>query len=378
MTRQTWIRSAVLLFVVAGIGTALASWKQASLEESENSWAGQPEPVELVTAAVAKDYEYRPTTTAIGTVLALRSVTLLNEVPGTVSRVALTPGEVVEAGTVLVALDVSVEKAELKALEAEARLAETLLERMRKLHEERAVSQEEVDRAQAERDVAVARVARTQALIDRKTIRAPFRARVGMSDVHPGQYLNQGTVLTTLQGVDDAVHVDFAVGQRAAASLAEGKLVDVFAGGSETPVSARIVAVDSRVNPATRNAMVRARLENVAAMPSPGASVRVRVPVGPPQPAVSVPVSALRKGPGGDHLFVLTTDKDGKLRAHVRSVQSGPMLGDEILIHSGISSGERVAATGSFKLHEAVLVMVDDDATRTAATTATSTTTASN
>lgn len=366
MNRRIWIRSAALLVVVIVTGSALAGWKESSLEKADAAWGNQPEPVELVTAAVASEHEHRPTTTAIGTVLALRSVTLRNEVSGTVSRAALTPGGIVEAGTVLVALDVSVEKAELEALEAEARLAEILLERLQKLHADRAVSQEEVDRARSERDVALAQVARTRAIIDRKTIRAPFRARVGISDVHPGQYLAQGTELTTLQGVDDAVHVDFTVGQRVAESLEEGARIDVFAGGSETPVSAEIIAVDSRVNPATRNAMVRARMNHVDALPSPGASVRVRVPVGPPQSVVSVPVSALRKGPGGDHVFVLEPGKDGKLRAHVRRVQSGPMLGDTVLVHSGVAAGERVAATGSFKLRESALVMIDDAATKTA------------
>src|SRR5205807_3120426 len=128
----------------------------------------------------------------------------------------------------------------------------------------------------------------------------PFRARVGIADVHPGQYLDEGTELTTLQGVDDAVHVDFTVAQRVAAGLAVGDRVEVFAGG-ETPASAEIVAIDARVDPSTRNAMVRAKLAGAAKGPAPGSSVRVRVPVGAPEKAVAVPVSALRKGPEGDH-----------------------------------------------------------------------------
>ena len=112
----------------------------------------------------------------------------------------LTPGQIVDAGTVLVALDVSVEEAELKAQEAQAALAETMLGRMQRLSQNRVASETDVDRARAERDVALAQIARTRAVIARKTIRAPFRARVGMADVHPGQYLNEGTQLTTLAG----------------------------------------------------------------------------------------------------------------------------------------------------------------------------------
>ena len=212
--------------------------------------------------------------------------------------------------------------------------------------------------ARAERDVALAQIARTKAIIARNTIRAPFRARIGMSDIHPGQFLESGTELTTLQGVDDAVHVDFAVAQSVAARLREGDRVLVVASDAPAPISARIVAIDARVDATTRNAAVRARIENGAHAPSPGASVRVEVPVAPARSAVVVPVSALRKGPGGDHVFVLAADDKGKMRAHLRAVSSGPVLGDEIVILDGLSPGEQVAASGSFKLREAVLVTI--------------------
>src|SRR5437016_2069854 len=278
MSRRGRIGSVLLLTTVVGTGGALAAWKYASRQEARAASANQPEPIESVTVAVAKALEHRQTTTSIGTVIALRSITLRNELPGTVRQVMLTPGQVVDAGTVLVALDISVEEADLKAQEAQAALAETTLDRMQRARQNRAVSEIEVDRARAEHDVALAQIARTRAIIARKTIRAPFRARVGLADVHPGQYLNEGTQLTTLQGVDDAV-----------------------------------------------------------------------------------PVSALRKGPGGDQVFVIAPDKDGKTRAHARQVASGAMLGDEIVILAGLSAGERVAASGSFKLRDAVRVAIPSD-----------------
>jgi len=339
-----------------GAGAGLAVSKHASLRQEEVASANQPEPMESVTAAVARELEYRGTTSSIGTVLALRSITLRNEVPGKVDQVRLTPGQVVEAGTLLVALDVAVEEAELRALAAQADLAEVMLERAQNLHRQGIVPETELDRARAERDVALAQIARTRAIIARKTIRAPFRARVGIADVHPGQYLDEGTELTTLQGVDDAAHVEFAVPQRVAGGLRPGERVQVFAAGAESPVPARIVAIDARVDPTTRNAKVRARI--VADAPSPGASVRVEVPVGPPRRVVAVPASALRKGPDGDHLFVLAPQGESRARAQLRRVRSGAILGDEVVIHEGLSPGERVAASGSFKLREAVLVAI--------------------
>jgi membrane fusion protein, multidrug efflux system len=361
MNRRGWIASSLLLLMVVAAGIGLAAWKYASIQETYAASMNQPEPMESVIVAVAREFEHRQTTTSIGTVLALRSITLRNELSGTVSQVRLTPGEVVDAGTVLVTLDVSVEEAELKAQAAQAVLAKTVLDRRQHLSQDLATAEEEVDRARADRDVALAQIARTRAVIARKMIRAPFRARVGISDVHPGQYLNEGTLLTTLQGVDDAAHVDFTVAQQVAAGLREGERIEVFADNDSTPIAAEIVAVDARVDPTTRNAMVRARIERAGTAPAPGASVRVRVPVGSARKAVAVPVSAVKKGPGGDQVFVIEPDQGGKTRAHVRQVESGAMVGDEVVIHAGLSGGERVAASGSFKLREAALVAIAGD-----------------
>lgn len=358
MNRHNWIGSIFLVLFVLLVGVGLAAWKYDSIQDELAASATQPEPMESVTVAVARTIDHRPTTTSIGTVLALRSVTLKNELAGTVRDVRLVPGQIVEAGTLLVALDVSVEEAELKAQEAQAALAKTVLDRRQGLREELATTQEEVDRARADLDVAQAQMTRTKAVIAKKTIRAPFRARVGIADVHPGQYLDEGTLLTTLQGLGDAVHVDFSVPQQVAASLRVGESVEVFAAGNSPVVMAKLVALDARVDPTTRNAMVRARIEGTRHAPAPGSSVRVRIPVGSMHKAVAIPVSALRKGPGGDQVFVVAPDKDGRTRVRARQVESGAMLGDEIVIQSGLTAGERIAALGSFKLRDGILVAV--------------------
>lgn len=356
--RRARVAAVLLLVAVGGLAASLAGWKYAAIRDSAAAAGSQPEPMEIVTAASAGQRYHTPATTAVGTVLALRSITLRNELPGTVRQVNMAPGEIVEAGTVLVALDVSVEQAELAARRAEAALAESRLRRTERLIDERAAAVEELDRASAERDIARAEVARIEAIIDRKTIRAPFRARIGIADVHPGQYLNEGTLLTTLQGVAESAHVDFAVEQGVAMSLGEGTPVEVFTREASDPLTATVVAVDARIDPATRNAMVRAKVDDAGSRLAPGASVRVRVPVGPLLEVVTVPVTALRRGPAGDHVFVLEEDGQGGVRAHVRPVRVGAMLGDDVVIDEGLAAGEQVAASGSFKLREAVLVAI--------------------
>jgi membrane fusion protein (multidrug efflux system) len=154
--RRSWIASLLLLFLVGGAGVILVAWKKNTLEAAAAASASQPEHSETVAPAMAVARDYRRTTTSIGTVIALRSITLHNELAGTVHSVNLVPGEIVEPGTVLIALDVAVEEAELQAQQAQAALAGNVLERMSKALEKAAASALDVDRARAERDIALA------------------------------------------------------------------------------------------------------------------------------------------------------------------------------------------------------------------------------
>lgn len=355
------LASVFLIAVLGAAGYFVYATKQGALAASAAAAQAQPEPAEAVEAAAAVTRSYTRTSTAIGTIRALRSITLRNELPGTVRTVTLTTGKVVEAGDLLVELDVAVEAAQLAALEAEARLAETMLGRMERALQSQGASAADVDRARAERDMALANVHRLEAVIDQKRLRAPFRAKVGLVDLHVGQYLEPGTAITTLQGTDTTVHVDFAVTQEIAARLAEGTAIEIVRTPGQAAVAAKIVAIDARVDTTTRNTWIRAELAGET-LPQPGSSVRVRVPVAAPRDVTVVPVSALRRSPGGESVFVLAADPTGQLRAHERRVRSGPVLGDEVVLEEGVAVGERIASTGSFKLRENALVMVADAA----------------
>lgn len=350
------VASLVLLLALGAAGFYL--WRAKQGQQAAAAAASQmPEFPTAIETAEVHTHPYAKTTTAIGTVRALQSITLRNELPGTVHTVALKSGEIVDAGALLVELDVAVETAELQALEAEARLAESMLGRMEKALKDQGASAADVDRARAEHDKALANVARTKALIERKKVKAPFRARVGMVDLHLGQYLEPGTQLTTLQGVDDAVHIDFAVTQEAAAKLAIGGEIEVVFTGRDKPARAKIVAIDARVDATTRSTWIRALLAGSgAALPSPGGSVRVAVPVEAVHDVMVVPVSALRRGPAGDHVFVVANAPDGKLRAQMRRITSGATLADDVVVKDGLKVGERVATTGSFKLRDGALL----------------------
>lgn len=350
--------SLAVLLGLGGVAAGLYYLKYLQGVAAAEAAAQQGEPAEAIEAATVTTRSYTRRSTAIGTVRATQSITMRNELPGTVRKVAMSTGATVRTDDLLVELDVAVEEAQLAALRAEARLAETMLGRMERAQQQQGASAADVDRARAERDMAVANVERLEAIIDQKRLKAPFAARVGFVDLHVGQYLQPGTEITTLQGIDEAVHVDFAVTQEVALRLAVGTTIDVIVVPGQPAVPARIAALDARVDSETRNTWVRAELRGVDPLPRPGSSVRVSVPVSAPRDVCVVPISALRRGPSGSSVFVLANDPQGQLRSHERRVTSGAVLGDEVVIESGLEAGERVATTGSFKLREGALVMV--------------------
>lgn len=356
-----WVASLLLIVAVLGGGALIYLWKAMSDAAAAQAAAAQPPPMWAVESAEVRTRQFARSTTSIGTVRALQSITLRNELPGTVHKVTLQTGQVVEAGAVLVELDVAVEQAELQALEAESKLAASMLARMEQALAKQGASAADVDRARAELDKALANVARTKALIERKRLRAPFHARVGFVDLHVGQYLDAGATVTTLQGTEDAVHVDYAVTQDVATHLTVGGEVEIVVTG-QPPAQAKIVAMDARVDATTRNTSIRALLRGLSPMPQPGASVRVRTPIEAPVDVMVVPVSALRRGSDGDHVFVIAKNEQGALVADVRRVHSGTSLGDEVVIKDGLKVGDRVAAAGSFKLFPGALIAVVDKA----------------
>jgi membrane fusion protein (multidrug efflux system) len=217
-----------------------------------------------------------------------------------------------------------------------------------------------VDRAVAQLAQAEARRDVIATAIARKTMRAPFRGRIGLRDIHPGQYLAEGTELTTLESVDDTLFVDFRLPQETAARLAPGAEVRIAGGSLARPATAVVRAIDARADEASRTVRVRAEVSGLGAVLKPGAFVDVTVAAEAPRPVLAVPLAAVRRAAYGDHVFVIGTPAAGEKgpRAEQRFVRTGPVVGNDIIILGGLKAGERVATEGSFKLRQGSLVQV--------------------
>jgi membrane fusion protein, multidrug efflux system len=346
-----WAGSLLVVLVVLGIGASLGWYKYQQIMTA----AAEPPPPESPIAVIvrpATEVSYRLQTSSIGTVMAPQFITLSNEIAGSVSKLGFKPGDEVAEGQVLLELDTSVERAKLVAAEARVKIAKSTLNRTQRAKQ--AVSELEVEEADAKYAQAVAEVAELKAIIERKTLRAPFRAKIGMSNTHVGQFLASGAQITTLQSIDNFVHVDFMVPQSAADSVKVGQAITLSEG--QHSAKAEIIAIDAQSDRATRNLMARAKLSPVPENLRPGDSVKVVIEYGPEMKTAAVPLEAIRRAPMRTYVYIAEADKENKLRAHEQQVTVGPMIDNRFSILSGIEPNMSVVADGSFKLHEGALI----------------------
>ena len=354
----------ILMLTVAAVFLAgLGFVKYRQVKAAIAVYASFQPPPEAVTTIVARQARWPATLSAIGTVAAVLGVTVSADLPGIVERIAFDSGEMVNEGDVLVQLATRQEQAQLAAAEAQGELSRVNLERMRNLKEERVVSQAEYDQAEATHKQADASAGEVRATIGRKTIRAPFSGVLGLSQVNLGQYLAAGAAIVSLQSLNP-IYVNFAVPQQQVATLKVGTEVRVAIENAEAETSGRVSALDSVVDPATRNIQVQATFANINGKLRPGMFVQTHAMLGAGDAVITLPASAVNYAPYGDSLFVVGNLKDprGDTYRGVRQqfVTLGGSRGDQIAVLSGVKPGEEVVTSGVFKLRHNAAVFVNN------------------
>ena len=350
----------VTMLIVAGLGFVKFQQVQTAMAEGA---AFQPPP-EAVTTVVAQEEAWPVTLSAIGTMAAVQGVTVSADLPGTVERIFFDSGRAVRAGDVLAVLDTRQEQAQLAAIEARRELARVTFERVQELLKEKVISKAEFDRATAEFQQTEAQLGEIKAVIQRKTIKAPFSGVLGIRQVNLGQYLAGGDALVTLQALNP-IYVNFGVPQQSAGQIPVGRLVKITTEDAGLEWSGRVTALDSMVDEATRNIQVQATLPNPQGKLRPGMFVQAEVAVGPSQSVIVLPASSINYAPYGDSVFVVADLKgeDGKSYRGVRQqlVKVGPARGDQVSVLSGVKPGEEVVTSGLFKLRNGAAVQINNE-----------------
>lgn len=350
-----------VLIVAAIVGVKMSQFK--ALGEAAAQQTVPPQPV---NATEVMRYEWQPRLTSVGSVVAVQGTIVRTELPGVVREIAFEPGSVVRKGDVLVKLDTDIEQAQLREAEAEAKWAHITYERALNLIKSRAISQAELDEAQAAMARADARVDSIRATIAKKIVRAPFTGKLGIRSISIGQFLDTGAEVVSLQAIDP-VFVDFSVPQQQLGELREGldvaALLDAY---PEKAFKGTITAIESHVDPATRNVRVQATVPNQDGLLRPGMFVTVDVMLARSEDVLVIPATAVLHAPYGDSVFVIEKAEDGNAQADAplvvrqQYVRLGDRRGDYVVATEGVEDGQQVVSTGVFKLRSGMPVVIDN------------------
>lgn len=344
------------------IGFALLVWKGPDLfklaqpkapAKTANVSAGESSGMRVATQ-VAKAEQWQPYLEGIGSVAAINGVNISPELAGTVVQIAFDSGTKVKAKNLLVQFDISQEQAQLAQANAKRDLARLTLDRDRNLMATRTISQSELDTAEANFRQAQGSVEEAQAVIEKKTIRAPFDGVAGIRQINLGQYVTPGQALVTLQAFNP-VYVNFMLPQENLGEIAIGAkveaLVDVF---PRDVFTGQVTAVNSEVDQATRYVQVQATVPNEDQRLRPGMYAKVHLITGTERSVVAIPDSAVNYAPYGNSVFIVSdlTGADGKPFKGVKQqfVKLGQSRGDMISVTSGVKPGDEVVTTDVFRL----------------------------
>ena len=356
------------IFVVAAcvlVAVGLGFYKAQEIRAAQAAAAAFPEPVQAVEYYEVRAVERTPRLSVSGEIVATQSAELKTELKGRIVSVGFAPGARVADGQLLLQLDISQEEAQLAEAKAEQEIAQLALDRAQRLVTRGAGSVEARDQAKARFEASGARVRALQAVIDKKSLRAPFAGFAGLHELEVGQFIEAGTSVTRLIGASSQVWVDFALPQEHT-HIVVGSFVSVLGPSFSNPKEATVVARDAAVNTRSRNLRLRAELKDLEPGELlPGMLVQVQLDLGAAQMATVVPATAVRRDAFGTSVYVLAEVNEGgqtRLRARKRPVTLGSVSDldqsdDFAVVIEGLEIGERIAAIGAFKLRDGAAVV---------------------
>ncbi|WP_306518101.1 efflux RND transporter periplasmic adaptor subunit [Rheinheimera sp.] len=344
MKLMPWSITLILLVLLGAAISAVRQWQH-------NGPANSTEQSAAVTAQNVTNQLYLPRRQVSGVLKAPQYLQLTNELSGTVSRLNFSSGAIVEKDQVLLEIDHQEELARLAATEVRLAQQQKTVQRYQQLYQGQKVSTEALELAQARLSELRAEQQVLQSVIAKKVLKAPFRARAGIHDLQPGQFLERNLVLTSLIGLTGHSWVDFSVPQ-SLPELAPGAKVDVYLPGQSEPVTAEVMSVEAQVSAQLRQLRYRASLPLPQQQLRANQLVQVDFATGEQQQLPAIPATAIVRDQLGDYVYLLEKDQAGVFRARRQQVQLGPRLGEQVLVTAGLQQAQLIANEGAFKLRD--------------------------
>lgn len=351
LLRPVALTVTVVVLVFAAL-YAYDRYRQGMMKTFLEGMKPPPAMVETATAAAAPFPRFVP---GIGSLSAQHQVTVAPEISGRVVDILFEAGAHVHAGDPLVQLNDRPEQGDLALYRAQAKLAEANLARSRQLAAHQFAPRSTLDQDQSNLDVANANIARTQAVIAQKLVRAPFAGQLGIRQVERGQFVPAGGSVVTLTDLD-TLYVDFTVPEQERGVLAIGQEVEVrIAAVPGRSFTAKLTAIEPQVGNDTRTIRLQATLANPGHALLSGMFADARVVLPPAPDVVTVPETAIDYSLYGDSVWVIVPDgADGRGEAKFKAVRTPVKAGERqdgrVAILAGLGSGDRVAVSGQNKI----------------------------
>ncbi|HEX5459208.1 MAG TPA: efflux RND transporter periplasmic adaptor subunit [Steroidobacteraceae bacterium] len=358
MRRRLVIVLALVIVLVGGaVGFNMVKAHFIKLAMAQNATLPQ-----TVSTATAEYSDWQPQVQAVGSLRAIHGVEVTTEVAGLVRHVAFKSGTDARAGQTLVQLNADPDIAQLQALQAEANLAALTYHRDYIQYQAQAIGKAQLDTDAANLKSTREQEAAQAALVAKKTVRAPFGGRLGITTVNPGQYLNPGDPIVTLESVDP-IYVDFRLPQDNLSRVAVGQTVhvktDTFPGSDFV---GKITSIDPLVDPSTRNFRAEAIVRNPEHKLLPGMFVRTTVDAGAQQRYLTLPQTAVTYNPYGQTVFLVRkpTKPGGHPTAELTFVTLGATRGDQVAVVKGLKAGDVVVSSGQLKIKNGTELAVNN------------------
>ncbi|WP_298218509.1 efflux RND transporter periplasmic adaptor subunit [Halothiobacillus sp.] len=365
MKKGTPIRMIVMLLLVALVFGGIYGFQQFRNQMIAKAIRGGGIPPQAVSTTVVENSLWQPKVQVVGSLQAAQSTDLATEVGGLITGIHFKSGDQVKAGEVLLKLNDAPLQAQLAQLKASASLAKQNLDRDRAQLKIKAVSQAVVDSDMATLKGAEAQVKQQEALIDQKTLKAPFTGKLGIRKVDLGEYLSAGTAIVSLQKLDP-MYLDFTIPQTELSLIEVGKKISITTNAfPDKSFEGKIRAIEPQADTSTRNIMVRAEITNPDGQLIPGLFATADVNQGEQRQYLTLPSTAIAYNPYGSTVFVVKDEgKDDKgkpkLSVEQRVVTTGPTRGDQIAVLSGLKAGETVVTSGQLKLRNGAPVFINN------------------
>ena len=328
-----------------------------------NFFANNKPPPTQVSAVTATTAVVPRFASGIGSLEAVRQVTVTPEVGGRITEIDFASGAGVKQGDKIIQINDAPDLGDLANYQAQARLAQVTLGRAQFLQKRQFGPQTDVDTAQAQLDEANAMIQKTQAIIAQKTIVAPFGGRLGVRQVNLGQYLNPGNPIVTLTDLK-TLYVNFTLPSQMTPQIDVGQKVDVTADAFPgKKFTATITTIEPQISANTRTLNIQATMPNPDESLRPGMFVNAAVVLPEQAPEVVLSETAVDYTLYGDSVYVIRQDGQdsaGKpvLKAHRVAVKTGLRWDDKVAVLSGLKAGDEVVAAGQIKVQDGAAVTV--------------------